>query len=177
MQQDSARSLWLKGFPGDSFPPISVNMIPHICHLVYALTKCRTTGNRRILSHFELILFYRSLRSPSLGPFPSPPTPMKCCIFNFSYASTLENVIQRHAQSNMEATVQVVELPYGYWQVVAMVLPVSPGPFGIGAQEGLCVCLCVLLRSGHPRRVAVCVLGTARWVSICKLASSVCRYL
>lgn len=54
------------------------------------------------------------------------------------------------------------EPPYGCLQVVVMMLPDSPGHFGVGAQEGLYVCLRALLRSRHPRRVTVLVLGTAR---------------
>ncbi|XP_009571048.1 PREDICTED: calcium/calmodulin-dependent 3',5'-cyclic nucleotide phosphodiesterase 1A [Fulmarus glacialis] len=43
-----------------------------------------------------------------------------------------------------------------------MMLPDSPGHFGVGAQEGLYVCLYALLRSRHPGRVIARALGTAR---------------
>lgn len=87
---------------------------------------------------------------------------VKCCISKFIYASALESAIWRHAQSNTQGTAQVGEPPYGCLQVVVMMLPDSPGHFGVGAQEGLYVCLRALLRSRHPRRVTVLVLGTAR---------------
>ena len=87
---------------------------------------------------------------------------MRCYIFKFIYAFTLGSAVRRHAQSNMEGAVQVAEPPDSYLQVVMMMLPDSPGHFGIGDQEGLYVCLCALLRSRHPRRVTVRVLDTAR---------------
>jgi len=61
----------------------------------------------------------------------------------------------------MEGTLQVAEPPYSCFQVAGMMLPDLPGHFGVGAQEGLHVCWCALLRSRHPRRVTVRALGTA----------------
>lgn len=65
--------------------------------------------------------------------------------------------------------------PTAILQVVALMLPDAPGHFGIGAQEGLCVCLCAVLRRIHHRRVAVCVLGSGRclWITFFSLRAPV----
>lgn len=59
---------------------------------------------------------------------------MKYGVFKLIYAFTLESAIWRCAQSHIEGTVQVGEPPYSYSQVVVMMLPASPGHFGLGAE-------------------------------------------
>lgn len=112
VQRGSARSLWLKGSLRDSFPPVSIKIIPNTSHLIYHLRSCGTIGNGRIWSCFKL-MFCQSLAS--------------CCavlqiyfgiflyiwkhIFILIYGLNLESVIWRWAHSNLEGTVEVTEAP------------------------------------------------------------------
>lgn len=80
-------------------------------------------------------------------------------VFKFIYAPTLESLIRRCAQSNVEGTVEVTETPYSYLQAVALMLPDPPGHFGIGAQEGLCV---FAWSAEEHTCQEMCVLGSGR---------------